>query len=169
MRAISRPRGGPACAAWAFDDEVIGHESEVMGRVRTTGGAIGFSLVEMLRWATLGRVDLRVPMKDRHNQRALSAARRCREAAAGHFQRAIDSGQTIVRQTRDEDAIDEDALVVNILRRSGRFEDALSRCRSGLDRSSDPKSRRILEFESALIGRRDVGRHWLDEVTRRKP
>jgi hypothetical protein len=146
-------------AAWACDDEVIDQVDSVIRRVCTPAQVIQLTLSEMLRCATLGWLDLRHVMKDRNNKWALAAARMCRRSAAELFQRATDSGQKITPE-----ASGEEVIVVDLLRRSGRLEDALARCQSDLAKHPEPKVRKILAYEYFLIRKRDIGRHRLDEA-----
>jgi hypothetical protein len=75
------------------------------------------------------------------------------------FRKAAGSGQEV-----SPEAGGEDAVVVDLLRRSGQFEGALSRCRSGLDHGPEPKLKKILEYQSHLIQDRDTARHCVEEA-----
>ena len=60
----------------------------------------------------------------------------------------------------------EDAIMVDLLRRSGRWEEALSRCRSGLAKDPEPKFEKIFKYQAGLIQGRDIRSHWLFEAMR---
>ena len=114
----------------------------------------------ILRAATFGRLDLHHrAVWGRYHEVTLRAARLCRRAAADLFRQALDRGQGFAREPGAEDAI-----IVDLLRRSGRWEEALSRCRSGLAKDPEPRTAKILEYQARLIQGRDTRSHWLFEA-----
>ena len=60
---------------------------------------------------------------------------------------------------------EEFVLATDVLRRCGRFEEALVTCSEGLEAEDAPAFlERVLLFEKTLIMARDEGRHHLGEV-----
>ncbi len=89
-------------------------------------------------------------------------ARSCRLKAYYLFVKARSCGQEFAR-----DPGSEDCLLVDILRRSGEYERALSTCEEALDGQPDPDIVDILNFQKELISRGDSARHSIGEVRRR--
>ncbi len=89
-------------------------------------------------------------------------ARSCRLKAYDLLVKARPCGQEFAR-----DPGSEDCLLVDILRRSGEFERALSACEEALESQPDPDIADILNFQKELISRADSARHSIGEVRRR--
>jgi hypothetical protein len=144
---------GRLYASWACDDRVFASDESMIGVVLQT-------LAFMLFLASLGWIRLRGRARGvRYNKQVLAAARRCRKAAVDLFQRAHEAGQSFASGPGEEDV-----LLVDLLRRSGDLEAALSRCRAGLARGPELKIKKVLEYELHLIQERDSDRHWLFEA-----
>ncbi len=88
-------------------------------------------------------------------------AARCRERASELLMRAREMGQWFA-----EDAGLEEAILVDLLRRAGRFEEALRLCEDRLSKEPDETVKVILLYQKALIGKSDNGRHTLAEAHR---
>lgn len=90
---------------------------------------------------------------------ASSGAGQCRMRAIDLFRRAIASGRIIT----DGRASDH-AVITDLLRRSGRFDEALTECGLGLATSSQRVVSLVLQFERLLIENRDTGTHTIQEA-----
>ena len=88
-----------------------------------------------------------------------TSARICREKAAILLQKAMESGQGFA-----DDAGAEEAIMVDILRRSGQFGLALSMCEQGLRKDPEEIICSVLSFQKKLIERSDVSCHTLEEA-----
>ncbi|WP_321475218.1 hypothetical protein [uncultured Paludibaculum sp.] len=87
-------------------------------------------------------------------------ARRCRRRAIRLFQASKAAGHDFL-----DTPAEELALAVDLLRRLGEFEGAAETVRVALQEEDLPEMiDRILRFQTALIQRRDTGRHSLDEL-----
>jgi hypothetical protein len=87
-----------------------------------------------------------------------AAAARLR--AIGSWKKAKANGVSFM-----EDEPSEFALVTDVLRRAGRFEEARETCKTALDGGGlPPLIEGILRFELALIDKRDAGCHKVEEV-----
>ncbi len=150
-------------AAWHCDDEAAkstGCDYQTAGSLMTEYRAFLLTCAVILRAATLGRVDLRHrAVWGRYHEVTLSAARLCRGAAADLFRQALDREQGFAPEPGAEDAI-----IVDLLRRSGRWEEALSRCQFGLAKEPEPKFAMIFGYQARLIQGRDLRSHWLFEA-----
>ncbi|MDW8147146.1 MAG: hypothetical protein RMJ48_12775 [Roseiflexaceae bacterium] len=87
------------------------------------------------------------------------AAQECRGKAAEMVMRAIESGQEITEQRGAETAI-----LVDLLRRAGRFAKARQVIASRRPGIIDDVILKILAFQELLIARGDVARYTLDEA-----
>ena len=88
------------------------------------------------------------------------AAKRCRERAVGLFQKAIGRREDIAG---DPGGIE--AVMADLLRRSGKFELALEYCEKGLKKETEELIEKILKFEMELINESDVGCYTIAEAT----
>ncbi len=89
-----------------------------------------------------------------------ASAQKCRKKAVTLLQKAKENGQKFAEQTGVEEAI-----MVDLLRRSGQFELALRICEDGLKKKPDKLISDILQFQKILIGKADVARHTVAEAT----
>jgi hypothetical protein len=76
-----------------------------------------------------------------------------------HFRSAREHGQAIARQPGGDEAI-----LADILRRSGRDGEALAACREGLALAPDPLVAIVLRFQRALIERGDREAHSISDA-----
>ena len=88
-----------------------------------------------------------------------TGARICREKAAILLQKAIESGQKFA-----DDAGAEEAIMVDLLRRSGQFQLALGMCEQGLSKEPEEIISSILLFQKKLISQSDIGCHMVTEA-----
>lgn len=86
-------------------------------------------------------------------------ARNCRLKAIALFQKARESAQAFAEQKGAEEA-----LLADLLRRSGDFDLALDFCKAGLKRGPDRIVSAVLRFEKTLIARCDTAHHTVDEA-----
>jgi hypothetical protein len=160
---LARAAWANTFAAWHCDGEAAkstGCDYESAGSLMTEYRAFLLTWAVILRMATLGRLDLRHrAVWGRYHEVTLRAAELCRCAAVELFRQALDRGQAFAPEAGAEDAI-----MVDLLRRSGRWEDALSRCRSGLAKDPEPKFEKIFKYQAGLIQGRDIRSHWLFEA-----
>ena len=91
------------------------------------------------------------------------AAVRCRLRAVALFTEARQRGQTFVREPGGEEA-----LLVDLLRRSGRFADAEALIEQGLARQPSELIQRILHFQRRLCRRRDTNVYTVEEAMGRE-
>ena len=80
--------------------------------------------------------------------------------AVSLLQKARENGQRFAEQVGEEDAI-----MVDLLRRSGQFELALKICDEGLEKNPGKTISDILRFQKVPIRKRDVARHTVAEAT----
>jgi hypothetical protein len=59
------------------------------------------------------------------------------------------------------------ALMIDILRRSGRFEEAMEVCENGLANKPDKIIQDIMEFQATLIQKRDMRCYTIGEANKR--
>ncbi len=83
----------------------------------------------------------------------------CRRRAVDLFTQARARGQTFAPQ-----AAAEDAILVDLLRRGGRFAEALALAEQRLAADPDDPVRGVLRFQRHLCRRRDDGRHTVQEA-----
>lgn len=86
------------------------------------------------------------------------AALRCRTRALAFFRRAQAEG--VVFAPGGNGA----CIVADVLRRTGRFEEAIVECERALENERGPLTRSILAFQVELARARDAERHDLGEV-----
>lgn len=91
-----------------------------------------------------------------------TGAQGCRLRAAELLRKARAAGQTVVRNLGVEEAI-----LTDLLRRSGLFEEALSLCGDGLAKRPEETIERMLEYQKVLIEGRDTRGHTIEEAHRR--
>ncbi|RXE57450.1 hypothetical protein ABH15_02980 [Methanoculleus taiwanensis] len=89
------------------------------------------------------------------------AARLCRKRAATLMKRARDAGGRLAAQEGGDDAI-----LVDILRRAGRFREARTVLEGALKNGCEPLITDVLQYQKRLIQRSDRTRHTIDEVRR---
>jgi hypothetical protein len=58
----------------------------------------------------------------------------------------------------------EEAILADLLRRSGRFEEAEIVCQQGLEADPDDIVKQVLAFQAQLVRQRDRTRHTIEEV-----
>jgi len=88
-------------------------------------------------------------------------AKKCRLKAVRLLQKARENGQSLGKRIGVEEAI-----LADLLRRSGQFELALKVCDEGLRKNPERIISDILRFQKVLIGRSDVARHTVAEAIR---
>jgi hypothetical protein len=86
-------------------------------------------------------------------------ARDCRKKAVTFLQKARESSQHFGEQSGAEEA-----LLVDLLRRSGQFEPALRMCDEGLKKNPGQLITSILQFQQTLIHKSDAACHTIAEV-----
>lgn len=89
---------------------------------------------------------------------AEEAARECRTTALSLFRRAAAEGRQIAPGGNAA------CVITDLLRRTGRFDEALVESTRALEHETDPLVRSILAFQARLARARDAGRHDLGEV-----
>ena len=89
-----------------------------------------------------------------------AAAVKCRKRAVTLLQKAKTSGQKL-----QEQAGAEEAILSDLLRRSGQFELADKTCDEGLKKEPEEIVSQVLRFQKALIGKSDVTCHTIAEAT----
>jgi hypothetical protein len=87
------------------------------------------------------------------------AAEACRMLAIDRFGKARDSGIAFAHQSGAEEAV-----LADLYRRAGRFEDAETVCAEGLALHPDELLTRVLEYERSLARRADRRVHTVAEV-----
>jgi hypothetical protein len=87
------------------------------------------------------------------------AAAECRRRAAEMLQRAESAGQQVADQPGEAAAI-----LVDLLRRAHQMESAAAVLSARRQEASDKVIRRVLEYHSRLIARRDTSEHAIDEA-----
>jgi uncharacterized protein (DUF2225 family) len=90
-----------------------------------------------------------------------AGAQKCRKRALILLRRARENDQEFAEQAGAEEAI-----MVDLLRRSGQFELALKACDDGLKKDLEKVISDVLRFQKILIGRSDVACHSIAEATR---
>ena len=87
------------------------------------------------------------------------AAVACRERAVALFESARQRGQAFAHEPGAEEAI-----LADLLRRSGRFAEADAVAQAGLARKPPPTIARVLHYQRHLCQRRDTEAHTVDEA-----
>jgi len=87
------------------------------------------------------------------------AAQRCRKQAVTVLRKAQEEVQSFAEQEGGEEA-----LMTDLLRRSGQFDLALSICEKGLKKNPEQIISHILQLQKILIGREDVDCHVISEA-----
>lgn len=82
------------------------------------------------------------------------AAQSCRKRAVTLLRKAQEKGQSFAKQEGGEEA-----LTVDLLRRSGQFELASRMCEEGLKKNPENMIPQTLQLQKILIGRQDIDRH----------
>ena len=88
-----------------------------------------------------------------------SAAARCRERAIALFVKARAKGQPFLPESGAEEA-----LLADLYRRIGQFDEAEKEIQRGLEKVSSDLLRRLLAFQRRLCRARDTEVHRMDEV-----
>lgn len=91
--------------------------------------------------------------------RKRKSAKKCRLEALRLLQQARKMGQ---RFARDETS--EVLILVDLLRRTGQFQEALRMCEEGLENTTDEKFAAILQYQRQLITSSDTSCHTIGEV-----
>jgi hypothetical protein len=90
----------------------------------------------------------------------VEAAQRCRGLALDRWKRGKELGQSFA-----DDLASEFAIIVDLYRRLGRFEDATVTCTEALDLEDVPVPiEQMLRRQMILIQQRDTGRHSMAEL-----
>ncbi len=97
--------------------------------------------------------------KGYHEPRFADAARKCRIQAITLLQKAKENGQSF-----GTDPGAEEALLVDLLRRTGQFEPARMMCDEGLNKKPKKIIKDILRFQQKLIDESDLGMYTVDEA-----
>ena len=92
------------------------------------------------------------------------AARQCRLRAVELFRQARAKGASFM-----EGRGDEQALLADLLRRSGQFEQVEAICQEGLQANPSKTIRDMLTFQKALALRKDDKRHRIEEAVEQPP
>jgi hypothetical protein len=87
------------------------------------------------------------------------SARLCRRRAVGLLERAREGGKAFAGQIGGEEA-----LLADLLRRSGDLDRALDFCEAGLKHGPDIIVSAVLRFEKTLIACSDTAHHTVDEA-----
>lgn len=90
---------------------------------------------------------------------ANDAAMQCRERAIELFDLAIAAGFPIA-----DEGGDDEAIVIDLLRRAERFDDAIARCEKALSSKRPPAVISIIAFEEVLARRGDAAVHTFEEA-----
>jgi hypothetical protein len=88
-----------------------------------------------------------------------AAAKRCRSQAVECIRKALSTGQQFVEQPGAEDAV-----LVDLLRRSEQFEEAGRQAELGISKSPEGIIPQVLEFQRTLIAKQDLGCYRIDQV-----
>ena len=88
-------------------------------------------------------------------------AKASRKRASELLMKARENGQWFA-----EDAGMEEAILVDLLRRAGYFEDALNICRERLKKEPEETVKIILLYQQTLIGKLDSRRHTVSDAQR---
>lgn len=86
-------------------------------------------------------------------------ARYCRVRAAESFQQEIADGDMELNEPGSAEA-----LLTDVLRRSGQFESAQVSCEQGLGMADNGTLQAILHFQQTLIARQDSGCHTIEQA-----
>jgi len=86
-------------------------------------------------------------------------ARKCRERAVALLRQAKQADQRFAKRVGEEIAI-----MADLLRRAGRFEEALVVCDEGLKKHLGKTMRKVLMFQKELIRKGDTSCHEIEEV-----
>jgi len=89
-----------------------------------------------------------------------AGSQKCRKKAVTLLEKAKENGQRFAEQAGLEEAI-----MVDLLRRSGQFELALNTCEYGLKKNPERIISDILRFQKVLISKSEVACHTIGEVT----
>jgi len=87
------------------------------------------------------------------------AATRCRHEAVRLIHALHDRGETLSEQPRADEAI-----LTDLLRRAGRFEEALDVVDGFIGEVADPVIRAVLGYQKGLISRADIAAHRVEEA-----
>ncbi len=87
------------------------------------------------------------------------AATRCRERALEFFRRLYESGGRFAN-----DIGTEEAIIADLLRRTGRFDEVAEICRLGLARSPNEVIGKVLRYQQTLAARADSQCHTVGEA-----
>jgi len=87
------------------------------------------------------------------------AAKKSRLRAVELYKKAIRSGQKFPDKRGTGEAV-----IADVLRRAGRFNEALKYCEQGLKKKPDEVLFKILNYQKTLIKRHDIKRHTVEEV-----
>ena len=90
---------------------------------------------------------------------AEAGAIKCRKMAVDRLLRARERGQSFSKIVGAEEAV-----IADLMRRSGQFKPALEICEEGLRRGPEELIASILNFQKKLIEESDVGCHTVDEA-----
>ncbi|MBN2254321.1 MAG: hypothetical protein JW736_01295 [Deltaproteobacteria bacterium] len=91
---------------------------------------------------------------------AADAARECRRRAITLLEMARQKGQWFA-----DNAGTEEAVIVDLHRRSGQFEQAMKLCEERLAMQPDSFIVRIMNYQKQLIGKKDVDCHSTSEIS----
>jgi tetratricopeptide (TPR) repeat protein len=83
------------------------------------------------------------------DNQAVELAIECRLKAFDFYSKAREQGQVIIEEG-------EEAFLADILRRSGRFEQAMKFCNEGLKKAHNEMVISVLKFEMELIKRKNI-------------
>lgn len=92
--------------------------------------------------------------------RETDAAIDCRNRAIGLFLRAADSDQP---STDGSERDGRNLVVIDLLRRTSRFDEARARCQLVLE-AADPSHRAIAQYQATLVDAADTAVHRVDEA-----
>lgn len=87
-----------------------------------------------------------------------TAAQECRKKAVVFLKKAKEKGQQYHSEVGGQEA-----LMVDLLRRSGRFDIALGICEQGLKLNTDKVISDVLQFQIVLIKQADIGAHYVSQ------
>jgi len=94
---------------------------------------------------------------DDDNQGVL--ARHCRVRAAEYFQQGASDNDA-----GSEDPGSDEALLTDVLRRTGQFDSARAVCEQGLAMAENQVIQAVLRFQQSLIARQDTGCHTIEQA-----
>jgi uncharacterized protein (DUF2225 family) len=96
-------------------------------------------------------------------------ARQCRLQAARHMEKARQNGQSISESPK---SATEEALLTDILRRAGEFEQAAAVAHEGLNRQAEETVAKVIQYQLRLIDQQDTACYTVEKAvqeTREKP